>query len=281
MRPNVHPAANVDDDDAILERVAVIIPARMQATRLPEKPLAMIGDAPMIVHVMRRALEAGFGSGGGRVVVACDDQRISDVISAEGHENGIAVLTNPDHPSGSDRVFEALQTIDPDGKIDIVINLQGDLPDIDASILRPLAHALIEHDADIATPIAPAHREEVDKSQVVKAAVAFGQTAASAGVSAPILYFSRHAIPYGGAAKEDRQDTDQSPIWHHVGIYAWRRSALARFVSLPPSPLEKTEKLEQLRALEDGMKIVGLVVDTAPGGIDTPEDLADARSRMA
>ena len=271
MRPNVQS----QDKATLLKRVAVIIPARMQATRLPEKPLAMIGDAPMIVHVMRRALEAGFGTDGGKVIVACDDQRIADAITAEGHPNGLAVLTDPNHPSGSDRVFEALQAIDPEAAIDIVVNLQGDLPDIDASILLPLVNALVQHDADIATPVAPASEEEVAKPQVVKAAVAFGAEKPQAGISAPVLYFSRHPIPHGGAPDSD------VPIWHHVGIYAWRRSALARFVSLEPSPLEKSEKLEQLRALEDGMKVVALVVDSAPGGIDTPEDLADARIRMA
>ena len=269
MRPNVH----INDNGDILKNIAVIIPARMKATRLPEKPMAMIGDTPMIVHVMRRALEAGFGTYGGKVVVACDDQCIVDAVISEGQSGGIAVLTDPEHPSGSDRVFEALQKIDADGKIDIVINLQGDLPDVNATILIPLVEALVKHDADIATPIAPATEEEIEKPQVVKAAVAFGQMVPETGVSAPILYFSRYSIPHGGG--------DEVPIWHHVGIYAWRRDALARFVSLPPSPLEQTEKLEQLRALENGMKIVGLVVDTAPGGIDTPEDLADARQRMA
>ncbi len=273
MRPNVL----IDDDSDILNRVAVIIPARMQATRLPEKPLAMIGDAPMIVHVMRRALEAGFGANGGQVVVACDDQRVADAVTAEtavSGMGGIAVLTNPNHPSGSDRVYEALQKIDPDGAIDIVVNLQGDLPDIDAAMLRPLVQALVHHDADIATPVALASDDEVDKPQVVKAAIAFGEQEPAPGVSAPVLYFSRYPIPHGGAVGS------AIPIWHHVGIYAWRRAALARFVDLAPSPLEHAEKLEQLRALEDGMKIVALVVDTAPGGIDTPEDLADVRTRM-
>lgn len=269
MRPNVH----IHDSDDVLNHVAVIIPARMKASRLPDKPLAMINDVPMIVHVMRRALEAGFGTHGGKVVVACDDQRIVDAVEADNQPGAVAVLTDPDHPSGSDRVFEALEKIDHDKKISIIVNLQGDLPDIDASILHPLVDALVSHDADIATPIARATNEEIVKPQVVKAAVAFGPMAPQSGVSAPILYFSRHPIPYGGG--------DDVPIWHHVGIYAWRRDALARFVSLPPSPLEQTEKLEQLRALEGGMKIVGLVVDTAPGGIDTPEDLADARQRMA
>jgi 3-deoxy-manno-octulosonate cytidylyltransferase (CMP-KDO synthetase) len=276
MRPNVPIKDNVE----ALKHIAVIIPARMQAARLPEKPLAMIGDAPMIVHVMRRAFEAGFGKNGGQVIVACDDQRIVDAVKDDAvpdHE-GIAGLTDPEHPSGSDRVYAALESIDPDGNIDIVINLQGDLPDIDASMLMPLVDALMTFDADIATPVARATAEEIEKPQIVKAAIAFGARTPDVGASAPVLYFSRHPIPYGGSHKEGPDDV---PVWHHVGIYAWRRSSLAQFVSLPVSPLEKTEKLEQLRALEAGMKIVALVVDSAPGGIDTPEDLDAARKRMA
>lgn len=262
MRPNVH----IDD---ILHHVAVIIPARMQAKRLPEKPLALIGDAPMIVHVMRRAA-ASFE----KTIVACDDQRIVEAVEEANQAGTKAILTDPAHPSGSDRVFEALEKIDPDGTIDIVINLQGDLPELDATILRPLAETLVNHEADIATPVARATEADQTKPQIVKAVMAFGETLPVTGSCAPILYFSRHPIPHGGG-------DPRTPIWHHIGIYAWRRASLARFVSLPPSPLEQAEQLEQLRALEDGMKIVGLVVDTAIGGIDTPEDLAAVRQRMA
>lgn len=262
MRPNVPPL----DADA---RVAVIIPARMAATRLPGKPLSMIGDKPMIVHVMERAREAGYGGDkSGRVIVACDDQAIADAVTAHAGE---AVLTRPDHPSGSDRVHEAIEAIDPDGTIEVIINLQGDLPEIDASILPGLVESLRQTEADIATPVAPATADEIPLSQVVKAVIAFpdGDTASPGRV----LYFSRHPIPHGSDVT--------TPVWHHVGIYAWKRQSLARFVSLPPSPLEKTEKLEQLRALEDGMRITAHVVDTAPGGIDTPDDLNAARQRMA
>ena len=262
MRPNVQPAAP-------RQGVAVIIPARMASMRLPDKPLAMIGDAPMIVHVMRRAMAAGFGSAGSRVIVACDDMAIVDAVTAHGGE---AIMTRADHPSGSDRVHEAIEAIDPDGKIDVIVNLQGDLPEIDAAILPGLVDSLIESGADIATPVAPASRDEIALSQVVKAAVAFPGGVNSPGASGRVLYFSRHPIPHGG--------DESTPIWHHVGIYAWRRQSLARFVSLPPSPLEKLEKLEQLRALEDGMVITAHVVDTAPGGIDTPEDLAAVRQRF-
>lgn len=279
MRPNVQSQA----ESAAHNGVAVIIPARMQATRLPGKPLEMIGDAPMIVQVMRRAHEAGFGAANtanvdSRVIIACDDQKIVDAVTAHGGE---AILTSPHHPSGSDRVFEALEAIDPEGKLDVVVNLQGDLPEVDASILSPLVAALRSQNADIATPIAPASLEEIERPQVVKAAVAFPQASSSASPSAGdvgrVLYFSRCPIPHGGGAISDGASV---PIWHHVGIYAWRRSALKRFVSLPPSPLEQSEKLEQLRALEDGMTIAALVVDSAPGGIDTPEDLNEARQRF-
>lgn len=253
------------------DEIAVIIPARMAASRLPGKPLAMIGDAPMIVQVMRRAIEAGFGQpGGSRVIIACDDAAIAEAVTDAG---GDAVLTDPDHPSGSDRVHEALTAIDPDGRIKVVVNLQGDLPEIDAAMLWPLVDALIDADAAIATPVAPASPEEIGLDQVVKAAIAFPDGSTAPGSVGRVLYFSRCPIPHGGDAS--------TPIWHHVGIYAWRREALGRFISLPPSPLERVERLEQLRALEDGMAIVALVVDSAPGGIDTPEDLAAARARLA
>jgi len=279
MRPNVPQ----DQHTASQARTIVVIPARMASIRLPGKPLAMIGDAPMIVQVVRRAWEAGFGHDpNSRVVVACDDQAIADAVTAHGGE---AVLTRPDHPSGSDRVNEALEKIDPEGRYDMVINLQGDLPEIDASILPLLASALDAAGADIATPVAPALPGEVALSQVVKAAIAFPDGVAGPGALGRVLYFSRHPIPHGGAPASADAGTGAAgrafaPIWHHVGIYAWRRAALRRFVSLLPSPLEQAEKLEQLRALEDGMQITALVVDSAPGGIDTPEDLEQVRARM-
>lgn len=273
MRPNVPQ----DQISASSARTVVVIPARMASTRLPGKPLAMIGDAPMIVQVMRRAWEAGFGTDAkSRVIVACDDQAIVDAVTAYGGE---AVLTRPDHPSGSDRVEEALEQIDPEAKLEFVINLQGDLPEIDASILPMLVAALEEEGVDIATPVAPARPEEVGLTQVVKAAIAFPHGTTTPGSVGRVLYFSRHSIPFGGEVI-DAGARPSAPVWHHVGIYAWRRSALRRFVSLPPSPLEMAEKLEQLRALEDGMRISALVVDSAAGGIDTPEDLEQARARM-
>lgn len=237
----------------------VLIPSRLASTRLPDKPLADIHGQPMIVHCLRRAQEAGFA----RVAVACGDVQIADAVTAAGGE---AVLTDPNHPSGSDRIFEALQKLDPQGRHDAVINLQGDLPAIDpkviAAALTPLADPAIDI-ATLATPIVEQH--EVDDRNVVKAVLSLGpgQTIGRA------LYFSRRPVPGG-----------EGPLWHHIGIYAYRRAALERFVSLKPSPLEKRESLEQLRALENGMSIAAAVVDTLPLGVDTPADLARIRAVM-
>lgn len=237
----------------------VLIPSRLASTRLPDKPLADIHGQPMIVHCLRRAQEAGFV----RVAVACGDAAIAEAVTAAGGE---AVLTDPNHPSGSDRIFEALQKLDPNGQHDAVINLQGDLPAIDpkviAAALKPLADSAIDI-ATLATPIVDQH--EVDDRNVVKAVLSLGpgQTVGRA------LYFSRRPVPGG-----------EGPLWHHIGIYAYRRVALERFVSLKPSPLEKRESLEQLRALENGMSIAAAVVDTLPLGVDTPADLARIRAAM-
>ncbi len=237
----------------------VLIPSRLASTRLPDKPLADIHGQPMIVQCLRRAEEAGFA----RVAVACGDAAIADAVTAAGGE---AVLTDPAHPSGSDRIFEALQKLDPQGRHDAVINLQGDLPAIDpkviAAALTPLADPAIDI-ATLATPIVDQH--EVDDRNVVKAVLSLapGRTVGRA------LYFSRRPVPGG-----------EGPLWHHIGIYAYRRAALERFVSLKPSPLEQRESLEQLRALENGMSIAAAVVDTLPLGVDTPADLARIRAVM-
>jgi 3-deoxy-manno-octulosonate cytidylyltransferase (CMP-KDO synthetase) len=236
----------------------IIIPARLAATRLPGKPLAMIGGLPMIVHVLRRAQDAGIGP----VAVACGDQAIADAVAADG---GRAVMTDPGLPSGSDRVYAALQALDPAGSHDVVVNLQGDLPSLPPQFLRDVLAPLADPAIDIATLVAPVTTpEEAAAPSVVKAACAFapGETLARA------LYFSRVAVPAG-----------EGPLWHHVGIYAFRRVALARFVALPPSLLELREKLEQLRALEAGMAVGVARVDHAPFGVDTPEDLARARAQ--
>lgn len=237
----------------------VLIPSRLASTRLPDKPLADIHGQPMIVHCLRRAQEAGFA----RVAVACGDAAIANAVTAAGGE---AVLTDPNHPSGSDRIFEALQKLDPKAEHDAVINLQGDLPAIDpkviAAALTPLADPAIDI-ATLATPIVEQH--EVDDRNVVKAVLSLGP-GQSVGRA---LYFSRRPVPGG-----------EGPLWHHIGIYAYRRAALERFVSLKPSPLEKRESLEQLRALENGMSIAAAVVDTLPLGVDTPADLARIRVAM-
>jgi 3-deoxy-manno-octulosonate cytidylyltransferase (CMP-KDO synthetase) len=232
----------------------------MASTRLPGKPLAAIGDAPMIVQVWRRASEAGLGP----VVVACAEREIAAAIEAAGGE---AVLTRPDHPSGSDRIFEAVSTLDPSRRHDVIVNVQGDLPLIDPAAIKASLLPLADPAVDIATLAAPiADAAELQSPSVVKVAAGFAPGARIARA----LYFSRAAIPAGAGAH-----------YHHIGLYAYRREALARFVSLPPSPLEKRESLEQLRALEAGMRIDVALVDTVPFGVDTSADLARARQLMA
>lgn len=235
----------------------VLIPARMQATRLPGKPLATIAGLPMIVHVLRRAEEAGVGP----VAVACAEAEIADAVRAAG---GSAVLTDPALPSGSDRCFAALSALDPEGRHEVVVNLQGDLPTLDPAAIRAVLEPLRDPACDIGTLVVPIrNRAEAEASHVVKAAVVFREGKRIA----PAPYFSRLPVPFG-----------EGPLWHHVGIYAWRRAALARFVSLPPSPLEQRERLEQLRAIEAGMRIFCIWMEGAPFGVDTPEDLARARA---
>lgn len=236
----------------------VIIPARMAATRLPGKPLADIGGVPMIVHVLRRAAAAEVGP----VVVATDSVEIFAKVERAG---GRAVMTVPDHPSGSDRVHEALGLVDPQDRHRIVINVQGDLPTLDPALIRAAAAVLADSAVDIATLAAEIRRpEERDNPNVVKVV---GSPVAEHRLRA--LYFTRATAPYG-----------DGPLYHHIGLYAYRRSALARFVALPPSPLEQREKLEQLRALEAGMRVDVAIVDTVPLGVDTPEDLERARTAL-
>jgi 3-deoxy-manno-octulosonate cytidylyltransferase (CMP-KDO synthetase) len=237
----------------------IVIPARMASTRLPGKPLADINGRPMILHVLDRAREAAIGP----VAVACAEPEIAEAVRAEG---AIAVLTDPDLPSGSDRVQAALAVLDPQGRHDVVVNLQGDLPTMPAEMLRSVLLPLADPAVDIATLVARIETaEEAAAPSVVKAACAFDRGRAVA----PALYFSRAQIPYG-----------EGPLWHHIGIYAYRRAALARFVALPEAPLERREKLEQLRALEAGMRIACARVDHAPFGVDTPADLDRARKLL-
>ncbi|MBM3545221.1 MAG: 3-deoxy-manno-octulosonate cytidylyltransferase [Alphaproteobacteria bacterium] len=234
----------------------IVIPARLKATRLPDKPLADIGGEPMIVHVLRRAVEADCGP----VLVATESEAVRDAVLLAG---GKAVITRPDHPSGSDRVFEALDKFDPARAFRVVVNLQGDLPMLDPSLVAACLAALEEADADIGTIATPITREEERTDPNVVKVVG---TLLPGSSALRALYFTRATAPYG-----------EGPLYQHIGLYAYRRAALERFVSLPPSPLEVRERLEQLRALEAGMRIHVGLVDTAPLGVDTPADLARAR----
>lgn len=239
-----------------MTRTLIIIPARMASTRLPDKPLADIEGQPMIVRVWRQAHAAAMG----RVVVAADSEEVCSAVRAAGGE---ALMTRPDHASGSDRIFEALNRVDPDAEAEIVVNVQGDLPTIDPELIRSCASVLDTKGPHIATLAAEiTDPEERTNPNVVKV------------VGTPLpeqnrlraLYFTRATAPHG-----------DGPLYHHIGLYAYRRTALERFVTLPPSPLEQRERLEQLRALEDGMRIDVAVVDTVPLGVDTPADLERAR----
>jgi len=242
-------------------RPIILIPARLKATRLPNKPLADIAGRPMIVHVWKRACEADLGP----VLVAAGEPEIVEAVRAAG---GQAVLTRADHPSGSDRIFEALETFDPDARHDAALNIQGDLPMIAPEAVRAALAPLDEAAVDIATIAAEIVREEERRDpNVVKVASAFERT--SGDGRTPVgraLYFSRATIPAG-----------DGPHYHHIGLYAYRRAALARFVRLPQGVLEKRERLEQLRALENGMRIDVARVDTVPLGVDTPAELERAR----
>jgi 3-deoxy-manno-octulosonate cytidylyltransferase (CMP-KDO synthetase) len=230
----------------------------MASTRLPGKPLAEIAGQPMIVQVMRRAEAAGIGP----VVVATDDTAIATVVEKAG---GRAVMTQPGHPSGSDRIFEALGTVDPEGRTQIVVNVQGDLPTLAPADLAAALAPLGDPAVDIATLAAeirnPLERDNPNVVKVIGTPVATGRLRA--------LYFTRATAPSG-----------EGPLYHHIGLYAYRRAALERFVALPPSPLEQRERLEQLRALEAGMRIDVTLVDSVPLGVDTPEDLETARSML-
>jgi 3-deoxy-manno-octulosonate cytidylyltransferase (CMP-KDO synthetase) len=239
--------------------ILVVIPARMASTRLPGKPLADIAGEPMIVHVMRRAQAAEIGP----VVIATDSEVIAACVEKAG---GRAVMTRADHTSGSDRIFEALQTADPDGRAEIVVNVQGDLPTLAPSDVAAAIEPLADPAVDIGTLAAEITRaDERTNPNVVKVV---GTPIGAKRLHA--LYFTRATAPWGTGA-----------LYHHIGIYAYRRAALARFVALPPSVLEQREKLEQLRALEAGMRIDVTIVDSVPLGVDTAEDLDRARELLA
>lgn len=244
----------------VVSNPVVVIPARMASTRLPGKPLADINGLPMIVQVWRRAVEADIGP----VIVACAEPEIARAIEAVG---GVAVMTRPDLPSGSDRIFEAVSLLDPDGKYDAVVNVQGDLPTIEPAVVRAAFAPLSDPQVDIGTLVVEITREEErNDPNVVKAIVELPPGARRGRA----LYFTRATAPTG-----------DGPLYHHIGLYAYRRSALERFVRLPPSALEQRERLEQLRALAFGLRIDAAVVDAVPLGVDTPADLDRARAILS
>ncbi len=236
----------------------------MQATRLPGKPLADIHGVPMIVHVWRRAMAAKAG----RVVVATDSGEILAAVRSAGGE---AVMTREDHPSGSDRIHEAVMALDPDRRHGVIVNLQGDLPTLEPHLVTACVAPLVNASTDITTLAAEiVHAEERTNPNVVKVVGTPLPRVAGTERALRALYFTRATAPYG-----------EGPLYHHIGIYAYRRAALERFVTLPPSTLEVREKLEQLRALEAGMRIDAAVVETVPLGVDTPADLERARALIA
>ena len=239
--------------------VIVLIPARMASTRLPGKPLADIAGEPMIVHVMRRAQAAELGP----VVIATDSEAIAACVEKAG---GRALMTRADHASGSDRIFEALATADPQDRARIIVNVQGDLPTLSPSDLTAALAPLADPAVDIGTLAAEiSNADERTNPNVVKVV---GSPVSANRLRA--LYFTRATAPSG-----------EGPLYHHIGLYAYRRAALARFVALPPSPLERRERLEQLRALEAGMRVDVAIVAGVPLGVDTPEDLERAREMLA
>ena len=261
-------------------RPIILIPSRLNSTRLPNKPLALISGVPMIVHVWRRAMEAKIAE----VAVACDNEAIEREITQAG---GKAIMTDPNLPSGSDRIFAALKELDPRKQFDVVVNVQGDMPTLDPALISKSIAMLDNKTVDIATLAAPIrNKQERTDPAVVKVVLSRIQDAGfriqgkEKNLASPesripnpesyrALYFSRATVPYG-----------DGPLYHHVGLYAYRRESLEKFVGLPPSPLELREKLEQLRALEAGMHIEVGIVEEAPLGVDTPVTLERARAMM-
>lgn len=241
------------------QNTIVVIPARMASTRLPGKPLADIHGLPMIVHCWKRAVEADIG----QVLVAAAEVEIADAVRARG---GDAIVTNPALPSGSDRIAEALALRDPQRRFDYVVNLQGDLPTIDTLSIRRCLAGLLNEAADISTIAALIDdAEDLANPNIVKAISPLGEEREVA--------FARDFV-------RDAGPEHQPPFWHHIGLYAYRRPVLERFVALPVSAREAERKLEQMRALDNGMRIVVVRVDTVPLGVDTPEDLETARRML-
>lgn len=249
----------MNDEKTTILNPILVIPARMASTRLPGKPLADIGGVPMIVHVMERAKAANLGP----VIIACSELEVAEAIRAAG---GTAILTDPDLPSGTDRIRVAVETVDPERRYNCVVNVQGDLPTIDPLAISAAVDVLVEVPAcDIATLVVETNDpREIADPNVVKAVLSM-----ETETRGRALYFTRASAPSG-----------DGPVYHHVGLYAYRREALDRFCALPPSFLEKRERLEQLRALEAGMRIDAGVIDSAPEGVDTPQDLERARTAI-
>ncbi|MBY0463279.1 MAG: 3-deoxy-manno-octulosonate cytidylyltransferase [Alphaproteobacteria bacterium] len=234
-----------------MPRPIIVIPARLASTRLPNKPLVEIQGKPMILRVWEQAMAADIGE----VVVACCGAEIADIITEAG---GKAILTNPNHPSGTDRIHEAVRSRSNLSKDTIIVNLQGDLPTVSKESLRAVLEPLQNSKVDIGTLAVPiSDPKQIENPNVVKIALTFVKPNIGRA-----LYFSRSPIPYGA-----------TEYYHHIGIYAYRMSSLERYVSLEPSLLEQTEKLEQLRALEDGMRIDVGIVGEIPHSVDTKEDL--------
>ncbi|MEH3090526.1 MAG: 3-deoxy-manno-octulosonate cytidylyltransferase [Agrobacterium cavarae] len=241
------------------EKAIVLIPARMASTRLPGKPLADINGKPMIVEVALRAREAGAE----RIVVAVDDERVFDAVKSAGFD---VIMTRNDHQSGSDRIYEALQKADPEGRAEFVINVQGDLPTIEPETIRASLLPMDNPEVDIATLTVPiTDEDEKTNPSIVKIV---GSPLSQTRLRA--LYFTRATAPYGNG-----------PLYHHIGLYTYRRAALEKFVSLQPSVLELRESLEQLRALEAGMRIDAEIVRSVPLGVDTQPQLETARKILA
>ncbi|WP_416407889.1 3-deoxy-manno-octulosonate cytidylyltransferase [Agrobacterium rosae] len=241
------------------EKAVVLIPARMASTRLPGKPLADIAGHPMVVQVAMRAREAGAE----RIVVAVDDERVFEAVKNAGFD---VTMTRQDHQSGSDRIYEALQKADPYGNAEFIINVQGDLPTIEPETIRASLRPMDNAAVDIAT-LTVEITDEAEKTNpsVVKIV---GSPISETRLRA--LYFTRATAPYG-----------QGPLYHHIGLYTYRRAALEKFVTLKPSPLELRESLEQLRALEAGMRIDAEIVQSVPLGVDTQAQLDRAREILA
>lgn len=239
------------------KKIAVFIPARMQSTRLPGKPLADINGKPMIAHVWERSCKA---KNIADVYVACAEAEIAKAVEKCG---GKAILTNPDHPSGTDRIYEAM--VKCGQQYDYIVNVQGDLPSLEPRIIDEAVALLENENVDIATLAAVIkHDDEKTNPNVVKAVIAF-----ETEKTGRALYFTRATAPHG-----------EGELYHHIGLYVYRRESLEKFVKLAPSPLEKREKLEQLRALENNMRIDVAIVDTVPLGVDTPEDLDVVRKNL-